>query len=78
MTGKVRGSHISGAYLFLNSNLGLWGMKYCFWLTGVAPGFSLTTTGGVFWARLGGLSLAHTPGILKGISGISESLPLGV
>jgi hypothetical protein len=53
MTGKVGGSHVLGACQgVLNSNWALWGMKYCFWLMELTPGFSSTTTGGMFWPVL--------------------------
>jgi hypothetical protein len=44
-------------------------MKYCFWLMGVTPSFNSTIIGAHFGPDLG-LSSAHTPGILKGSSGI--------
>lgn len=47
----------------------LWGIKYCFWQVGPAPGFSSVTTGDIFQASPGGLSLAHTPGTLIRSSG---------
>jgi hypothetical protein len=45
------------------------GIGYCLTLIGVTPGFISTATGGMLTASPGGLSSAHTPGTLKGISG---------
>jgi hypothetical protein len=78
MTDKVGGSHtLRVCQSVFEFNLALQGMKYCFWLTEVTPSFSSTTTGDKFQARLKGLSSAHTPGILKGSSGISRGFPSG-
>jgi hypothetical protein len=65
--------------VFLNSDLGLAGNEVLFLADGVVPGFSSTTTGGMFQARpgAGGLSSVHIPGILEGNSRISGGLPSG-